>query len=1200
MADDEKSKTGEQQSENQNGQGKPSGDDKGAGTTQKVTNDSEKAQSSAKAPKEKPLIPGGDARSYAELYLFSDAMRDIANDGPVMQTLRRRTNLSEEDRALIDSFNGGAVGVSKFMKVISRFYNDFGFNRPMSESDLRKYYVYGKSIASKNGKILTEEEVNQAKADYDSKKQETTEDAKNKKDNAEKGYKVAKSEKRKANWKTRFATLGVAGSALLALAIPGLVFGGVVAIATVPAISIGWMTGGGLALFAGGVVALRYVFPRTLKLFSKAWNYLKDRWAERMKAREAKRDAKKLLKKAKAQYRSISSQNNMDNWYEQYSQKYPGRVKEQTLEETIETTMVPVSAQNAKTDEQEKIVVPTGKSDESKEKTGELEYLKGYSAEDKAMFAEYEKFLESSTFVSDIEDENLGQFVTDMKLKDKNFDGEAFKKKYKEMQAKKKAFENKQQSVSNPSKSEKEEKEPEISAENAMTQEEQEEFFKKFEVSRIQSGKNKQSPTKEELHNFAKQQLKDPNLSQEQATEYFKEYQKFAIDRAERGKEQSTNIKFGTDGQLEYNGDTAPRVEGILKDFDESKIPEGAKDSREAFVAVAQEHGATELEAELLYQDQKEKIDQTIVVKDKATDAGSTGSDTTGDTTGETAGDTNVVEEVAETVADAAKVVAENIAAAVTDKEVKEEKKAETEEKKDGTKATAEKVTPAAPVAKPAEQKAEQPKSKHNSPWLAINCFEAIGNVATQEQIEAIYAKTGYRSLEDAKKAYAKSKKIEPNAVNVFPEEGKKPNRPWLAKTIAETVGVKNLTDNYAKLTGYTDPEKAAFNYAKTQFRKASKETLQKLSISSWKELSAKSPEDVVALWNNLEYANKSNLISTLDGLSVEEVAKLTESMPNGIKQFVRTGVHVRARKVSVENDEQKETQVREEPVKTEPKTEEKKTEQKPAEQKAEKKPEEKIELNNKEPEQMVVLFDRYHAYLAENGLNWQEEGLDNFIKYMTESQSQPAELAQRLWGFYKGYEDNLVYEAENAEKQEKQPEKEEPEVEKTEQEPERKENAEEQKSEPETIKFSQREIGIYQLYANIEAQQGRKLDAETFVTFAIGQGVSRERAEELFNEMSAEKQTQTPKAEEQVEKRAPEEERGLDFVLEKMNDQDMTAMFKRFALTEKGKALLPQLDEYVKNILKSDDPNYAYTLVTNFYNKHVKVKEDDSELDRG
>lgn len=1199
MADDEKSKTGEQQSENKGG------DDKGSGTTQKVEVDSAKAQSSAKAPKDKPLIPGGDARSYAELYLFSDAMRDIANDGPVMQTLRRRTNLSAEDRALIDSFNGGAVGVSKFMQVISRFYDDFGFNRPMSESDLRKYYVYGKSIASKNGKIPTKEEVDQAKADYDSKKQETTVDAMSKAEDAENGYKVAKSEKRKANWKTRLATLGVAGSALLALAIPGLVFGGVVAIATVPAISIGWMTGGGLALFAGGVVALRYVFPKTLKLFGKAVNYLKDKWAERSKAREAKRNAKKLLKKAKAQYRSITSQNNMDNWYEQYSQKYPGRVQEQTLEETLETTMVQVSAQNAKNDEQDKIVVPSGKSDESKEQTGEPEYLKGYSAADKALFAEYEKFLESSTFVSDIDDENLVQFVTDMKLKDKNFDGEAFKKKYKEMQAKKKEFESKQQSASNPSKSEKEEKEPEISAENAMTQEEQEEFFKKFEVSRIQSGKNKQPPTREELHNFAKQQLKDPNLSQEQATEYFKEYQKFAIDRAERGKERSTNIRFGNEGQLEYVGDTSNRVDLILQDFDESKIPAGAKDSREAFVAVAQEYGATELEAELLYQDQKEKIDQTVVVKDKATDAGSTGSDTTGDTAGETADGTNVVEEVAEKVADAATVVAENIAAETAkEEEVKEEKKAEetkkTEEKKGSTKTTAEKVATES-AAKQAEQKAEPPKSKHNSPWLAINCFEAIGNVATQEQIEAIYAKTGYRSLEDAKKAYAKSKKIEPNAVNVFPEEGKKPNRPWLAKTIAETVGVKNLTDNYAKLTGYTDPEKASFDYAKTQFRKASKETLQKLSISSWKELSAKSPEDVVALWNNLEYADKSNLISTLDGLSTEEVAKLTESMPNGIKQFVRTGVHVRARKVSVENAEQKEP-AKEEPAKTESKPETKEqTEQKPVEKKAEKKPEEeKVVLYNSNPEDMVILFDRYHAYLVENGLNWQEEGQDGLVKYLVEKQDQPADLAGRLWGFYKGYEDNLVYEAENAEKQEeKQPVKEEPEVEKTEQEPENKENAEEQKSEPETINFSKRETEIYKLYANIEAQQGRQLDVETFVTYAIGQGISRERAEELFNAMSAEKQTQTPKAEEQVAEQAPEEERGLDYVLERFNDPDMTAMFRTFALTEKGKALLPQLDEYVKDILKSNDSDFAYKLVRNFYNKHVKVKEDDSEMGR-
>ena len=95
---------------------------------------------------------------------------------------------------------------------------------------------------------------------------------------------------------------------------------------------------------------------------------------------------------------------------------------------------------------------------------------------------------------------------------------------------------------------------------------------------------------------------------------------------------------------------------------------------------------------------------------------------------------------------------------------------------------------------------------------------------------------------------------------------------------------------------------------------------------------------------------------------------------------------------------------------------------------------------------------------------------------------------------------------------------------------------------------------------------------------------------------MATEKQSQTPKEEEQV----TENDRGLEFILEKMNDPNMTAMFRTFALTEKGKALLPQLDEYVKNILKSDDPNYAYTLVTNFYNKHVKVKEDDSELDRG
>ena len=418
MADDEKTKN-----DAQNGAQGNSGQ-----TTQ------QKAEGSGKAPKNDALIPGGDARNYAELFLFSEAMRDISTDGPVMSSLRRRSNLSQEDFDLLNGFNGGAVEVSKFMKLISRFYDEFGFKRPVSEADLRKYYVYGKSIAVKNGKIPTKEEVNRARIEYEDRKEETAENAKNKTAEAEKGYKVAKSAKTVANWKTRLNMLGIFGSALLALSIPGAVLGGVVAVATVPAISIGWMTGGGIAILAGSVIALRYVFPKCLKLFGKAIESFKKSWEERKKAKQAKKDAKKVLKKERAELRSITSQMNMDKWYEQYSQKYPGldlganREKTQETLETIRNHQQSaqaenVSAQNAP--EQTQIVVPSGASNEVQETAPE--YLKEYSPEEQKLFAEFEDYAKES--YSDNLDENLAQFVTEKKLKDESFDSEAFKQK---------------------------------------------------------------------------------------------------------------------------------------------------------------------------------------------------------------------------------------------------------------------------------------------------------------------------------------------------------------------------------------------------------------------------------------------------------------------------------------------------------------------------------------------------------------------------------------------------------------------------------------------------------------------------------------------------------------------------------------------------------------------------------------------------
>ncbi len=179
-------------------------------------------------------------------------------------------------------------------------------------------------------------------------------------------------------------------------------------------------------------------------------------------------------------------------------------------------------------------------------------------------------------------------------------------------------------------------------------------------------------------------------------------------------------------------------------------------------------------------------------------------------------------------------------------------------------------------------------EKRPNKCWLAMQCFDAIGGEPTKEQIEAIRKKTGFASLEDAKKAYAKTKKISVEEINLDPAEGKTPNRPWLAKTIGEVVGKENLSENFKKRTGYDDPDKAKIEYAKQKFVKATKETLAIAGRNGWKTFTAKSRDDVAQMFEKLEQNKKSNIVSSLKGLSKEQVAVILEGMPEGLKLFVQ------------------------------------------------------------------------------------------------------------------------------------------------------------------------------------------------------------------------------------------------------------------------------------------------------------------------
>ena len=921
--------------------------------------------------KQFPLIPDGNIASYTNLYRFVEAVNDLMFNGDTAKRLYSDPATADDMQCFMP---GNTLHLSDLVNVLEKHQNLFNFSKRMTKDDFVALYNYGQKIAEPGRQVPSLEDVDEAVKYYEDKKLTATVEAEKKYEETTKSYDEAKKVRKREGRRVFGHLLGTMGAGLLSLAVPATVFAGLVSLVTVPAISLGWMTGGGIAIFAAGVIAVKYVLPKCFKLFGKAIEKLKEARKSRKEARKNEKDLAKQKKAARAEYSACHTQEVIDkNLSEVTATRYPGKGRQtEASAENSDPVLNPSGYENvaeararqaAQTQAAQTQATPDGKTAPESE----------FSEDELSLFNKFE----STPFMLEDEDANLQSFI-DANKGTPGFNADTFADRYHAYKA-----------------SQTNEDERDESSDN--------------------SGADDGAPVSEEPA------AESPEATP--ATSTTDTNPSLAVEVEESADETSAE-PTETPVAPAAAEPTAESEEPAVEPTAESEEPAAVQTTEETPDVAAEDAEPTIAPVE----EQRRPQTQTGAVPptggndgdngnggndnnhDEPENAGdgngNGGNNGGGNNGGDNGGSGDAVEEVE----------ADNQA--------------------------------------PVKETVKKPK--HDCPFLAIQCFDAIEGEPTEEQINAIYERTGYRSLEAAKAKYAKKRKISVDEINLDPAQGKQPNRPWLAKTISEVVGKEGLSDSYETRTGYTDPDLARQAYAKQRFRKINKQVLTELGTSSWSEFTSKSPEETEELWKNLDEKQKTNLYQVLEDLSAEDAEKLLKNLPESLVK------QVRARAVLVENQPQRRAQndaslgtvlgdINSAALTAEfrayASTEQGKgkisrlesqidaimqrTDATPEQNKedAEKlvrrfynttvqpsKGEEKIVLMNDKPEEMLILFDRYDKYLASQGRTWKgDDQLDSFIDFMTVSQGQDKAFAERLYGFYKGQkQDKEAAETEN------------------------------------------------------------------------------------------------------------------------------------------------------------------------------------------
>lgn len=1079
--------------------------------------------------KQFPLIPDGNIASYTNLYRFVEAVNDLMFNGDTAKRLYSDPATADDMQCFMP---GNTLHLSDLVNVLEKHQNLFNFSKRMTKDDFVALYNYGQKIAEPGRQVPSLEDVDEAVKYYEDKKLTATVEAEKKYEETTKSYDEAKKVRKREGRRVFGHLLGTMGAGLLSLAVPATVFAGLVSLVTVPAVSLGWMTGGGIAIFAAGVIAVKYVLPKCFKLFGKAIEKLKEARKSRKEARKNEKDLAKQKKAARAEYSACHTQEVIDkNLSEVTATRYPGKGRQtEAAAENSDPVLNPSGYENvadARARQTAQTQAAQTKATHDERNAAESEF----SEDELSLFNKFE----STPFMLEDENANLQSFI-DANKGTPGFNADTFADRYHAYKA---------------SQTNEDEREDGSDSEGGAPATEEPAAESPEATSETPTTDTNPAPA-DEAEESADETSVEPTETPVAPAEAA------PTDEAEESADETSDEPTETPVASAAAEPTAESEEPAAVQTTE-ETPDVAAEDAEPTIAPVVEQTRPQTQAEDVPptggngDDGNGGNDNNNDEPENADDGNGNGGNNGGDNGG--SGDT--VEEVE----------ADNQA--------------------------------------PVKETVKKPK--HDCPFLAIQCFDAIEGEPTEEQINAIYERTGYRSLEAAKAKYAKKRKISVDEINLDPAQGKQPNRPWLAKTISEVVGKEGLSDSYETRTGYTDPDLARQAYAKQRFGKINKQVLTELGTSSWSEFTSKSPEETEELWKNLDEKQKTNLYQVLEDLSAEDAEKLLKNLPESLVK------QVRARAVLVENQPQRRAQndaslgtvlgdINSAALTAEfrayASTEQGKgkisrlesqidaimqrTDATPEQNKedAEKlvrrfynttvqpsKAEEKIVLMNDKPEEMLILFDRYDKYLASQGRTWKgDDQLDSFIDFMTVSQGQDKAFAERLYGFYKGQkQDKEAAETENKSPEASEPMEEvapvetqaapiaettpvetkaAPVEETTPAQTSEESTAETQAEEVATKKpVTDKEKRVYERFA---AAMATKVDdgqdkEQLFAGFASRNGIETSRAREIYAEIS---KKQTAEPEQQVEQTpevsvAPTEEQSAQ--VEKVTEEQPT-----------------------------------------------------------
>ena len=845
--------------------------------------------------KQFPLIPDGNIASYTNLYRFVEAVNDLMFNGDTAKRLYSDPATADDMQCFMP---GNTLHLSDLVNVLEKHQNLFNFSKRMTKDDFVALYNYGQKIAEPGRQVPSLEDVDEAVKYYEDKKLTATVEAEKKYEETTKSYDEAKKVRKREGRRVFGHLLGTMGAGLLSLAVPATVFAGLVSLVTVPAISLGWMTGGGIAIFVAGVIAVKYVLPKCFKLFGKAIEKLKEARKSRKEARKNEKDLDKQRKAARAEYSACHTQEVIDkNLSEVTATRYPGKGRQtEAAAENSDPVLNPSGYENvaearARQTAQTQAVQTKATPDERTAAESE------FSEDELSLFNKFE----STPFMLEDEDANLQSFI-DANKGTPGFNADTFADRYHAYKA---------------SQTNEDEREDGSDSEGGAPATE--------EPAAESPEATSETPTTDTNPALADEAEESTDETSAEPTETpVAPAEAEPTDEAEESADETSAEPTETPVAPAAAEPTAESEEPAAVQTTEETPDVAAEDAEPTIAPVVEQ---------IRPQTQAEDVPPT-----GDGDNGNGGNDNNNDEP-ENTGDGN---------GNGGNNGGDNGGSGDTVEEVEADNQA------------------------PVKETVKKPK--HDCPFLAIQCFDAIEGEPTEEQINAIYERTGYRSLEAAKAKYAKKRKISVDEINLDPAQGKQPNRPWLAKTISEVVGKEGLSDSYETRTGYTDPDLARQAYAKQRFRKINKQVLTELGTSSWSEFTSKSPEETEELWKNLDEKQKTNLYKVLDDLSAEDAEKLLKDLPESlVRRIYKTTVQ-------------------------------------PS------KGEEKIVLMNDKPEEMLILFDRYDKYLASQGRTWKgDDQFDSFVDFMTVSQGQDRAFAERLYGFYKGQkQDKEAAETEN------------------------------------------------------------------------------------------------------------------------------------------------------------------------------------------